>query len=286
MASTRKSDFTSDRFGDYEVLERAEAESGKRRWLVKNTITGTTEIVLQTELAGLVKRNDIGQRVHGVNDPIIVSDPDKNALPADDPFVGIPSGSTLKTYEPRGEHCESAMIALAVIDWTRDMPVEAYARPDDEDLATYPDAIEVEGFVALPHQPEVLAALNSLMDQMAPEPVESFCGVQMPEDDWTGGLPVDATGAYDLIEKAAGLGENAEHEVTEATLDARSAELPKDPMKKALRDIFDVTVELRQALARAEAAHVIMRQELEVVQGEYEQLIEKLDQALKVAITR
>ncbi len=247
MASTRKSDFTSDRFGDYEVLERAEAESGKRRWLVKNTITGTTEIVLQTELAGLVKRNDIGQRVHGVNDPIIVSDPDKNALPADDPFDGIPSGSTLKTYEPAGEHCESAMIALSVIDWTRDMPVEAYSRPDEE------------------------------------APVETE-----PSDvyDWDAALPVDTTGAYDLIEKAAGLGENAEHEVTEATLDARSDELPKDPMKKALRDVFDVTVELRQALARAEAAHMIMRQELEVVQGEYEQLLEKLDAALKVAITR
>ncbi len=245
MATTRKSEFTGDVFGDWTVVERAEAIEGKRRWLVRDG-DGNRRTVYQTELKGLfkipavrpdeegVRRNDLGQRIHGDADPIVV-------------------GAT-PTYEPGGEHCEAAMIALAVIDWTRDMPVEAYSRPDE--------------------------------DAPAPRPDESFCGVQMSEDDWTGGLPVDTSGAYELVEKAAGLGESAEPEATEAELDRRAAETPQDPMKKAIRDVFDTTVDLRQALARAEAAHVLMGQELTDLQMQYEQLMEKLDVALKAAITR
>ncbi len=259
MAATRKSDFVGDRFGDFEVVERADAIEGKRRWKVRDG-EGNERTVYQTELKGLAKipavrpddegvwRNDLGQRIHGDADPI---------------RAGMVDGETrtvtaTPTYEPGGEHCEAAMIALAVIDWTRDMPVESYSRPD-EDV-----------FVACPADPDMEC--------------EGRCPAT--DDDWTVTLPVDTSGAYELVEKAAGLGESAEPEATEAELDRRAAETPQDPMKKAIRDVFDVTVELRQALARAEAAHVLMGQELTDLQMQYEQLMEKLDVALKAAITR
>ncbi len=246
MTATRKSDYVGDQYGDWNVVERADALEGKRRWLVKSVVTGEIKIVLQTELKSLartptcvvdeagVRRNDVGQRIHGDDDPI---------------------------YVPAGLHAESSQIALAVIDWTRGMPVEPYSRPDDECV-----------FVTC------LADPNMECEGRCPAPETEVW-------DWTATVPVD-DGLYDLIEKAGGLGECAEPEVSEEALDGRSAAAPQDPVRAAIRATMSATVGLREALQDIQAAAVALAGFSDALATSYVEVMEKLDQTLKASITR
>lgn len=225
MATTRKSDFTGETFGSWRVTERADAMEGRRRWSVINDVTGEERTVYQTELKGLtripdvtvdaegVRRNDIGQRVHGDDDPIVVG----------------------RVYEPAGEFCEAAMICAEVLDWTRGLPVET---PDEH----------------LVDESDVLSSIDHRDGQLG------------------------------------GVGAQAEAGVSEVELDQRAAAVPQDPMKKAIRDVFDTTVDLRNdMLAIAGEAEAFCNQvnlRIAGLQMDYNNLMEKLDQALKVAITR
>lgn len=245
MATTRKSDFVGDTFGSWRVTERAEAEAGKRRWAVINDVTGETRVVLQTELKGLVKipdvvvdgegvrRNDLGQQVHGDADPIEIA-------------LG-----RLVTYEPAGEFCESAMIAAEVLDWTRDLPVEE--NPVDESDVPL---IEIEGVPEGWQDPATVEALEALVEELS-----------------------EALGEATPL-----VGRFAPEDISEAALDAQVP--PQDPIRKAIRDTMGAMVEIRQGIQRAEAAAIVMNQEIIELQLAYEATLEKLDEALKAAITR
>lgn len=285
MAATRKSDFTGDKFGDWEVVERAEADNGKRRWLVKNG--DETMVVLQTELKDLVKRNDRGQRIHTDADPVYASDPTRNKLPADDDDddddgsaedpVEIPKfddeadallvDAARAAYVPKGENAESAVIARAALgigpdglrpeekEWARNLPVEEPAWvPDDTDVRLAElDPVKLAIEARQRRETKVLAEIELTADE---------------------------------IVKVTGIGENTPETVSEAGLDAAAAAIPQDPMRKAIRDVMGSTVDVRHAMARAEAAHVLMSQELTELQLAYERMVELIDQAMKVAVTR
>ncbi len=254
MATTRKSDFVGEKYGDWEVVERAEAEEGKRRWLCRNMVDSAANphrVVLQTELKHLsqvptctvdpdgIRRNDIGQAVHGPSNPV---------------------------YVPRGAQAESAQIARSVIEAQK---------------------------------------------------IESYCGVEMPEDDWTRDLPVEEVPADDtdvtlheelvatepaaaattealevlreelseaLGEETPLLGRFAPEDISEADLDAQAP--PQDPMRASIRATMSAMVEIRRGIERAEAAAILIGREVTELGLAYEATLESLDQALKVAITR
>lgn len=261
MATTRKSDFTGDLIGDWEVVSRADATDGKRRWNVENGVTGEQKAVFQTELKSLLDKGvGPGQCKHDVfvNNCTECGALLGDKLPARPVAPGGPEDVVpTMIYEPRGEFAESAMICADAMDWTRGLPVEI---PDEYVL----DETDVE-----------IDIVKVTIEARKVRETEALAAIEMTPDE---------------IVKHTGIGESTPETVTEAGLDDAAAELPKDPMRKAIRDVFDVTVDLRnEMLAIAGELEAYCQQahdRIAWLQMRYDQLMERLDAALKVAITR
>src|SRR4029453_12213765 len=109
MAGTRKSEFSGEVYGDFVVTGRAPAESGKRRWFVRNEVTGEERVVLQTALTDPAKEVSL-PAPPGENDWSVGLPVDENPI-ASTPEPGTYPGVTMenldevvfKTYEPKGQ---------------------------------------------------------------------------------------------------------------------------------------------------------------------------------------
>lgn len=115
-------------------------------------------------------------------------------------------------------------------------------------------------------------------------------------DDWTRDLPVEIPDEHVLDEsdvqssidhrddQLGGIGAQAEAGVTEAELDERVP--AQDPMRAAIRAVMGTTVDLRNAQLALGGAAEQLNYLVTDLQMAYDSLMEKLDLALKCAITR
>lgn len=267
MAETRKSDFTGDVYGEWQVSGRAPAQNKKRAWHVVNATTGETRVMLQTELPEL---GAVG-------------------VPIESPWVDTP-------FVP-GIH-------QAVSD--EDKAIEAaelWSAPDFEALDEQDEPTvlkagpgECQHGIDIKYCPEHWALLGERSQEAHEKYPQKFKGAaeitasvleangKTVREKFTSATLDTSDGVMDWshhleVETPVLLGEHASEDVTEAQLDAAAQALPKDPVRAAVRkamgDLFDYKNEIEAIHAQLSVAH-------EHLAG----LMDSVDGILKAAVTK
>lgn len=274
MAETRKSDFTGDVYGDWQVSGRAPAQSKKRAWHVVNAVTGETRVVLQTELP------ELGAVGAPIESPWVITDTDGN--PFDIVFTGslyVEDPDNL----PLDEHDEPTEPSARLTAG----PGECQHGIDIETCPEHWKLLGADGKAQHEKYPQkfkgsaeitasVLAANAAAKEaRQSDADDETYC-LDCEEDsdgalvvaDWSSSLP---------IETPVLLGEHAPADVTEEQLDA--AVPPQDALRKSIRTLMGQVHDYRINLA-------ITAAELQVRVEELAGLMDSVDAVMKQAVQR
>lgn len=284
MAETRKSDFTGDVYGDWQVSGRAPAQSKKRAWHVVNPTTGETRVVLQTDLPEL---GAIGVPVESPweEGPIYTKVEDIDGNPFDIVFVG--SFYTDPDNLPLDEHDEPTEPSARLTAG----PGECKHGVQAPECASCGPLLGADGKASHFKYPQqfkgsveitagVLAA-NAAAHQARGEQTAGTIAVDEPcqdceesldellaDSDWSVGLE---------IETPVLLGENVPDTVTEQQLDA--AVPPQDELRKAIRVLMGQVHDYRINLA-------IVAAELQARVEDLAGLMDSVDAVMKQAVQR
>lgn len=287
MAGTRKSEYSGDCYGDFVVTGRAPAENGKRRWFVRNEVTGEEKIVLQTALVDLASSQPADWSA---------------GLPVDHE-PGTYPGVTMetldeivfKTYEPQGPDSEAARIVAKVLaakaldlnpdemfdDWTTGLELldDVLFYNTDPDLMDY---ISVElaqheydhGIDPVDWTIEDRATGTVRVDLTTPFKLVQVSPHDLPDTPGIETLILEAEVVEEnVVTKFDGIGESAEDGVSEIDLDNR-VPIP-DPMRAAIRKI----------LGEIHSAREEFNEQVTMLTIRLEGLMDLADEALKIAIT-
>lgn len=281
MAETRKSDFTGDVYGEWQVSGRAPAQNKKRAWHVVNGTTGETRVVLQTELpelgavgvpiespweAGLVGTQVSDNPFDIVFSGSLYTDPENPPLDENDEPTLPSIGSAALTAGP-GECQHGIDIKTCPEHWT--MLGERSKEAHEKYPQKFKGAAEITA--------SVLAANGkTVREKFRNATLDTTDGVM----DWSHHLePGEARSEPEDVEAPVLLGEHADEQVTEAALDEAAQALPKDPVRAAVRkamgDLFDYKNQIEAIHAQLSVAH-------EQLSG----LMDSVDGILKAAVTK
>lgn len=284
MAETRKSDFTGDVYGEWQVSGRAPAQNKKRAWHVVNGATGETRVVLQTELPelgavgvpiespwteGVVALTAVNSFFHEDADPFrptfVEADLDDMLDEQDEPTLPA-IGSAALTAGP-GECQHGIDIKTCPEHWT--MLGERSKEAHEKYPQKFKGAAEITA--------SVLAGNGkTVREKFTNATLDTTDGVM----DWSHHLePGEARSEPEDVDVPVLLGEHADEGVTEAQLDDAAQALPKDPVRAAVRkamgDLFDYKNQIEAIHAQLSVAH-------EQLSG----LMDSVDGILKAAVTK
>lgn len=283
MAETRKSDFTGDVYGEWQVSGRAPAQNKKRAWHVVNGTTGETRVVLQTELP------ELGAVGVPIESPWVVTVTDTDGNPFDIVFSGsffvddpenppldenddptLPSIGSAPLKAGPGECQHGIDIKTCPEHWT--MLGERSKEAHEKYPQKFKGAAEITASVLAGNA----AAKQAQGEQTAGTVAPDTDGVM----DWSHHLePGEARSEPEDVDVPVLLGEHADEQVTEAQLDDAALALPKDPVRAAVRkamgDLFDYKNQIEAIHAQLSVAH-------EHLSG----LMDSVDAILKAAVTK